>query len=724
MSTDNQNAKSLVIAKDRITFSTQVAYMMSILGVPLVLLSITLVSDPVAAMTAASFCLLQVTLPLINRSRGFDFANGLHRYAIIISNYMIILFLSFELGNGSSLHLYYFVNICASFVYLKMDEKFMLYSSLAVGLVAIVIDFYLELNPFLNNQPIEQYQQIFSYFTITGFLLFFFVYLLYMVNMMDDVEKMNKFKTGNLQAVVRSNESLIYEIDKDYKLRNIWAADKSSIPLTEEKIKNGTNIFELFEDSLAHKIKRGVDHVMSVNTAHELQHLSESDGNWYEFKLRPFSRDGQDLRISMTSSNINHIKKIELNIDKYDAVQTDILMLMSNVIRTPLNTINTFIERLLVDNPNEKQITRLKIVKNSSDNILGLINGMIDFYRMEKGDHQIAKNEFSIFELMHRLEDVFLPEAVKNRVILRIEIDKTIPSIVIGDDEKIDQVMSNLIQNALKFTEVGKVTASVQMVKRKGNKLFLLFRVKDTGEGIVEEKQHLFNNFDNIDLSTIRQFGETGVSLAVSKLMVSVMGGNLEMHSEQDKGTSFNYILPLLMKENNEDTEDMTMLTDDGELEGHTILIADFDAELMSELRSICESWGMVVKTVGDGSGVLKELITKSYDLLIISLILPGMDGYEATSRIRASKKEKKRTMPIIAITDDLSRHLFKKVRAGGMNGFIRKPIKNLDLREVLIDVIVNKKQLINPEEELDENGNIISAPRTMNLEISDFSTE
>lgn len=724
MSTDTSNAKSLVIPKDRITFSTQVAYMMSILGVPLVLLSITLVNDPIAAMTAASFCLLQVILPLINKSRGFDFLNGMHRYAIIVSNYLILLFLSFELGNDSSLHLYYFVNIAASFVYLKMDEKFMLYSSLAVGLAAIVIDFYLELNPFLNDQPIEQYQQIFSYFTITGFLLFFFVYLLYMVNMMDDVEKMNKFKTGNLQAVIRSNESLIYEIDKDYKLRNIWAADKTTIPLTEEQIKNGTNIFELFEDALAQKIKKGVDHVMNVNTAHELQHLSESDGNWYEFKLRPFSREGQDLRVSMTSANINHIKKIEMNIDKYDAVQTDILMLMSNVIRTPLNTINTFIERLLLDNPNEKQITRLKIVKNSSDNILGLINGMIDFYRMEKGTYQIAKNEFSLFELMHRLEDVFLPEAVKNRVILRIEVDKTIPSLVVGDDEKIDQVMSNLIQNALKFTEVGKVTASVQVVKRKGNKLFLLFRVKDTGEGIAEEKQHLFNNFDNIDLSTIRQFGETGVSLAVSKLMVRVMGGNLEMHSELDKGTRFSFILPLLMKETNEESDNMVTLTDDGELEGKTILIADFDNELVAELRSICESWGMEVNTVGDGSGVLKELITKTYDILIIGLVLPGMDGYETTSRIRASKKEKKRVMPIVAITDDLSRHLFKKVRTAGMNGFIRKPIKNIDLRNVLIDVIINRKQLINPEEEMDEHGNIINSPRTMNLEIPDFLTE
>lgn len=723
MSNENiaNSIKGLTIPKDRITFSTQVAYMMAILATPLALLSVTLVGDPIPAITAASFSLIQLSLPMINKARGFDFVNGMHRYGLVIANYLLLLFLSFELGSEASIHLYYFVNIAASFVFLKMDEKFMLYSSLGVGILVIFLDFYLDLNPFMNDQPIIQYQQIFSYFTITGFLLFFFIYLLYMVSMMDDVEKMNKFKTGNLQAVIKTNDSLIYEIDRDYKLRNIWAADKSSIPLSEEQIKRGTDIYELFEESLSAKVKDGIDHVLSVNTPYELQHLSEVDGNWYEFKLRPFNRDGQDTRVSMTSSNINHIKKIEQNIDKYDAVQNDILLLMSNVIRTPLNTINTFIDRLLHDNPSEKQMTRLKIVKNSSDNILGLINGMIDYYKMEKGTYELDKVEFNLFEMMHKIEDTFLPEAVKNRVILRVEVDKTIPPTLIGDADKIDQVISNLVHNALRFTEVGKVIISARLVKKKGNKVYLMFRVKDTGEGIPEEKQHLFNNFDNIELSSIRQFGETGVGLAVSKLVVKLMGGNLELQSEPGKGTRFSFLLPVLMKDTGESNEKLEALTDDGELEGHTILIADYDQDSVSEIKTMCESWGMKVKVVGDGSSVLKSLITTVHDILLMNPSLPGMDGYEATARIRASKKEKKRTMPIIALTDDSSKHLFKKVRTAGMNGFLRKPLSNLELRQVLIDVIVNHKELINPEEEMDEYGNLINAPRTLDLDVPDF---
>ncbi|MDV7393827.1 ATP-binding protein, partial [Arthrospira platensis SPKY1] len=150
---------------------------------------------------------------------------------------------------------------------------------------------------------------------------------------------------------------------------------------------------------------------------------------------------------------------------------------------------------------------------------------------------QIERNEFNLTKMLNNLEDTFLPEAVKNRVILRVDIDRGIPQYLIGPDEKLDQVLSNLVQNALRFTEVGKVTITAQLVKRQGNKLFILFRIKDTGLGISEQKQHMFNNFDNIDLSTIRQFGETGVNLAVSKLLVRLMGGDLELYSEEGKGS-------------------------------------------------------------------------------------------------------------------------------------------------------------------------------------------
>lgn len=718
MNSELNSISGLTIPKDRAAFSKQVAYLSSILSTPIVLLCITLVQDLAATLTAASYVLLQLSIPLINKSKGFDFLNGMHRYGVVIANYILLLFLSFELGTTSGIHLYFFINIAASLVYLRMNERFMLYSSLILGLVAIMIVLFMDLNPFLNDLPIEQYQKIISYFTLTTFLLFLFIYLYYMVSMMDEVERVNKSKTHNLQAVIRSNDSLIYEIDREYKLKNIWASDKTTIPLTKEQLKNGTDIFELFESSLSEKIKEGVDHVLNTNSAYELQHLSESDGNWYEFKLRPFHRDGMDLRVSMTSQNINHIKKIEQNIDKYDAVQNDILMLMSNVIRTPLNTINTFIERLLQDDPNDKQVTRLKIVKNSSDNILSLINGMIDFYKIEKGTLDIEKNEFDLFKMMHRLEDAFLPEAVKNRVILRVEIDRSIPDELIGAEEKIDQVMANLMQNALKYTEVGKITVSVQMVKRKGKKLFLLFRVKDTGIGINEQKQHLFNNFDNIDLSTIRQFGETGVSLAVSKLLVKVMGGNLELFSEEGKGSRFSFILPLQIKniEEFEEGED-DVLIDNGELEGKSILIADYDSDAAAEISSICESWGMKVAVVYDGSSVLKKLITNSFDILLMALSLPGMDGYEATARIRASKKQSKRTMPIVALSDDGSKHLFKKIRLAGMNGFVRKPLKNKQLRDVLMAMMVDKRQLYNPEERIDEDGNLVTEPKEFSLD-------
>lgn len=714
---DNTNKPTgFVMPKERMGFSTQVAYLTAILLSPIAVLSVTLISNIQAAVTATAYVALQLLVAFINQNRGFNFLNGIHRYILVLLNYFLLMMLSFELGAKSSLNLFYFVNIAASFVYLRVEERFMLYSSLALGLVAILLDFYLDLNPFINAQPELQDQQIYSYFAITGFLIFFFVYLFFMVSMMDRVEKSNKNKTSNLQAVVKTNDSVIYEVDKEYGIRNVWASERANIPLSNEQLKNGVDIFQLFEDALSDKIRDAVDQVLTTNTALELQHLMESDGNWYEYRLRPFNRDGSETRVSMTSHNINHIKKIEANIDKYDAAQSDILMLLSSVIRTPLNTINSFIERLLADNPSEKQITRLKIIKNSSDNVLGLINGMIDFYNIDKGTFEMEKNEFDLFQKMHDLEDAFLPEAVKNRVILRVDVDRAIPDKLIGAEEKIDQVLSNLIQNALKYTEVGKISVTAQMVKRQGKKVFVVFRVKDTGAGIPMEKQHLFNNFDRIDLGTIRQFGDTGISLAVSKLIVSTMGSNLELHSEEGKGSRFSFILPLLLKDLPSEEEEALSLVDNGELEGKSVIIADYDTDQLAEISSICESWGMEVVTAGDGSSVLKKLISRNYDVLLTSLSLPGMDGYETTSRIRASKKEKKRVMPIVALTDDSSRHLFKKVRLAGMNGFVRKPVNNKDLREALIALLVNKKAMINPEETYDDEGYLVSDNRPPGL--------
>lgn len=406
-----------------------------------------------------------------------------------------------------------------------------------------------------------------------------------------------------------------------------------------------------------------------------------------DISLLLFGRDVTQRRISEQEM----IRSKELAIASNKA-KSEFLANMSHEIRTPLNGIIGMANVSLMGEPDKKQKDNIIMIKQSAENLLKIINSVLDFSKIEAGKMSLEKHKFDVRKELNRVFKIFKVEAVSKEIEYTYTIDMGIDDYLIGDPTRVGQVLTNLIGNAIKFTEFGSVTCQVDMIKSTDRQQILKIEIKDTGIGIKEEHQpKVFNSFSQGDGSITRKFGGTGLGLNITKKIVEMMKGTIEFESQYGIGTTFKVILPLLKSTcmQNEDTKEKIIEAETKGV-GYNILVVEDDDINKKLAHRLLSRKGYGITLVSNGQEAVDTFESGRYDLILMDIQMPVMDGLTATQLIR--KKDTK-NVPIIALTAYAIKGDREKFLQQGMDGYISKPIDLDEFYATLDKHLKPKKQ-------------------------------
>lgn len=345
---------------------------------------------------------------------------------------------------------------------------------------------------------------------------------------------------------------------------------------------------------------------------------------------------------------------------------------MSHEIRTPMNAIIGLGKLLARTRLDGQQSFYLEVIRSASDNLMVIINDLLDFSRIEAGKVTMEKMSFRLNDHVSKSLQILKYKAEEKGLLLECRCDERIAEVLVGDPYRLSQVLMNLLSNAVKFTERGSVTMECSLVEDRGSEQALQFRVTDTGIGMSEEfMEHLFDKFSQEDESISRRYGGTGLGMSISKQLIELMGGQIHVASKKNEGTSISFTLRLPVGNVSELQDTEEVLPDAAILSGRRILLAEDNAMNRLLVTTILSQYGAAVTEVADGQQAVQALATGSYDVVLMDMQMPVMNGLEATRAIRAGINA---TVPIIALTANAQQQEAQRCRDAGMNDFIAKP--------------------------------------------------
>jgi PAS domain S-box-containing protein len=345
---------------------------------------------------------------------------------------------------------------------------------------------------------------------------------------------------------------------------------------------------------------------------------------------------------------------------------------MSHEIRTPMNAIIGFTKVLLKTDLSVKQQEYLMAIKTSGDALIVLINDILDLAKVDAGKMDFEKTPFKLAMSLSAMLHLFEPKIQEKNLLLVKEYDKGIPEVLIGDPVRLHQIILNLVSNAVKFTSKGEIVVSAQVLKESEADVTIEFAVCDTGIGIEEGKlKNIFENFQQATSGTSRLFGGTGLGLAIAKQLVEAQGGTIRVKSRPNEGTTFSFTLTFL--KTNAKAEIETPLSGlDPEIINAKILVVEDIALNQLLMRTLLEDFGFECDIVPNGKIAIEKLQAEFYDIILMDLQMPEMNGFEATEFIRNKMNSR---IPIIALTADVTTSDMARCKAVGMDDYISKPV-------------------------------------------------
>ncbi len=429
-------------------------------------------------------------------------------------------------------------------------------------------------------------------------------------------------------------------------------------------------------------------------------------GKYYKVITQPIKNDlGLFEYGILISHNITRLKKIQNKLKKAKEEAENIakakslfLANMSHEIRTPLNAIIGFSEQLSKTTLTRKQAHFNELVNEASDHLLSLVSEILILLKIGMGKVYIEAIPFDLRKVYIDVYEFFYMRAKKKSIDFSFEVDDSVPDVLIGDPFRLKQVLINLIGNAIKFTEKGFVRFSCVTQKGKKDKIRLLMTIKDSGIGFSkEDASFVFDEFTQASNMIRERHGGTGLGLTISKKLIELQKGKISVNSVVNKGTCFTVTLPYQIGSADDlEGNDNNLIVSNNFLQGKHILLADDDPYNRELANIVFNKWGVDLELAKDGGEALELVQYKKFDIILLDIHMPHADGIQVSKYIRSEEDCPNKGTKIIAVTANIVKEDVVKYMKSGMNDYIIKPFKELELYRKLYNVICSGDKNIN----------------------------
>lgn len=392
---------------------------------------------------------------------------------------------------------------------------------------------------------------------------------------------------------------------------------------------------------------------------------------------------GVMVDITERKSQELRLKDAKERAEEASIAKQQFLATMSHEIRTPLNAIIGSVNLMKDEDLNPNVEDLLRTLEFSSNNLLALINDILDFSKIEAGKITIQKVKFELATMLSGVRNMFTAKAQDKELKIQLQMAPDLPDVVIGDPDRLSQILNNLVGNAVKFTEEGTITIAADVERNTVNapSAKLKISVRDTGIGIAVEKQEsIFESFSQVQDFLTRKHVGTGLGLTITKRLIEIQGGEISVFSQPGNGSDFSFWVPVQVTDAEGELDQSSLQEEIETLEECNVLLVE-DNEINQQIAGrFLTKWKAGVSLAANGKEALDLLRAENFDIVLMDLQMPVMDGYEACKRIRAMEDSVKANIPIIALTASALLEVQNQVLGAGMNDFVTKPFNPNEL--------------------------------------------
>ncbi|MFC1654683.1 PAS domain S-box protein [Myxococcota bacterium] len=492
------------------------------------------------------------------------------------------------------------------------------------------------------------------------------------------VEEEVKEAEEKWRSLVENTSDIIMIVDRDGTILNINRTVTGST--WEETV--GRNISDYVSEEALDRMEKNINQVFQSGESVTFENTGpgpQGEVLWYEFRAVPIKRVKQVVGVMLIATDITERKRVEEKLRQASRAKDEFLANMGHELRTPLSGIIGMTALLQDTEMSSQQRQYVRTVNRSARALLTIINDLLDFSSIETGRMSIEHVPFDLKFAVDDVIQVLSARAIETGLELAVHYSPDAPHRVIGDAGRIRQVLTNLVDNAVKFTDAGRVVVTVECESKTLDRARIKLSVEDTGIGIpAEGLERIFDKFTQVDASPTRRHGGTGLGLAISTQLVELMGGKLGVSSRPGEGSNFWFELLLPLQ-----TGAAAM---EGEMEtaGSRVLVVEDNDVNQEVAATILRKLGCDVEVAGDGKQAVEMAGTSPYDLIFMDCQMPGMDGFEATAEIRRREVVSGRHTKIVAMTAHSTEEDKHRCLGAGMDDYLSKPATYEDFQAVL----------------------------------------